>query len=174
MNDVPKSFGETIYKHNIAKMIGVCYRYTYHRQTAEDLAHDAFLVAIAKSSSFENKGSFEAWLRRIVVNVALQYLREQKKQKCHEDSLTYDTTSSEAQDENQSNEETSFSEAELLETIGRLPDHHKLVFNLYVIHNFTHAQIGAELGISEGTSKSHLARARKTSEDLADLRPIKA
>jgi RNA polymerase sigma factor (sigma-70 family) len=162
MNDVPKSFWETIYKHNIAKMIGVCYRYTYNRQIAEDLAHDAFLVAINKSSSFENKGSFEAWLRRIVVNIALQYLREQKKQKCHLDRIAYVMASTESQDENQSNEETNFSEAELLEAIELLPGHHKLVFNLYVFDNFTHAQIGAELGISQGTSKSHLARARKS------------
>ncbi|QHV97613.1 RNA polymerase sigma factor [Spirosoma endbachense] len=162
MNDVPKSFWETIYKHNIAKMIGVCYRYTYNRQIAEDLAHDAFLVAIDKSSSFENKGSFEAWLRRIVVNTALQYLREQKKKKCHLGRIAYVMASTEPQNENQLNEETNFSEAELLEAIECLPEHHKLVFNLYVFDNFTHAQIGVELGISEGTSKSHLARARKS------------
>ncbi|QIP15986.1 sigma-70 family RNA polymerase sigma factor [Spirosoma aureum] len=166
MNDVPKSFWETIYKHNIAKMIGVCYRYTYNRQIAEDLAHDAFLVAIDKSSSFENKGSFEAWLRRIVVNIALQYLREQKKQKSHLDRIAYVMASTESQDEIQSNEETNFSEAELLEAIEHLPEHHKLVFNLYVFDNFTHAQIGSELGISEGTSKSHLARARKSIREI--------
>ncbi|MVM35729.1 sigma-70 family RNA polymerase sigma factor [Spirosoma sp. HMF4905] len=161
MNGVTKSFWEATYKQNIAKLIGVCYRYTYNRQIAEDLAHDAFLVAIDKSSSFENKGSFDAWLRRIVINVALQYLREQKKQKHQEDRIAYDTTSIDYQDENQVNEENTFSKAELLEAIERLPEHHKLVFNLYVFDNFTHAQIGAELGISEGTSKSHLARARK-------------
>ncbi|GAB3957306.1 hypothetical protein GCM10028805_49640 [Spirosoma harenae] len=166
MNDVPKSFWEATYRQNIAKMIGVCYRYTSNRQIAEDLAHDAFLVAINKSKSFESKGPFEAWLRRIVVNVALQYLRDQKKQKHHENRMAYDTPTLEAQNESQNNEENSFSEAELLEAIGRLPEHHKLVFNLYVFDHFTHAQIGTELGISEGTSKSHFARARKTIREI--------
>jgi RNA polymerase sigma factor (sigma-70 family) len=161
MNDVSKTFWEATYKHTIAKMIGVCYRYTYDRQIAEDLAHDAFLLAIDKSSSFENKGPIEAWLRRIVVNVALQYLREQKRQQRRQERIAYDAAMHESADESQSNDEGAFSETELLEIVRSLPEHHKIVFNLYVFENFTHAQIAAELGISEGTSKSHLARARK-------------
>ncbi|GAB3936685.1 RNA polymerase sigma factor [Larkinella terrae] len=166
MNDVTKHFWEATYKQHIAKMIGVCYRYTYNRQTAEDLAHDAFLVAIDKSSSFENKGSFEGWFRRIVVNVALQHLRQQKKQKAHEDRIIYETPVIDFQNEHQTSDENGFSEAELLDAVGRLPEHHKLVFNLYVFDQYTHAQIGAELGISEGTSKSHLARARKKIREI--------
>lgn len=156
------NFWETTYKQNIAKMIGVCRRYTQDRQVAEDLAHDAFLIAIDKFSSFENKGPFEAWLRRIAVNVALQHLREQNRQKYIEEYSTF----AEIQDENHSEEYLSFTETELLNTINLLPEHHRLVFNLYVIDNYTHAQIGNELGISEGTSKSHLARARKKLREL--------
>lgn len=166
MNDIAKSFWKTIYKQNIAKMIGICCRYTHNRQTAEDLAHDAFLVAIDKFSSFENKGPVEAWLRRIVINVALQYLREQKKLKNVEDCAAYGTIDYDFQEENLSNDNRNFSEAELLKAISCLPEHHRLVFNLYVIDNFSHAQIGAKLGISEGTSKSHLARARKKIREL--------
>ncbi|MCU0326496.1 MAG: RNA polymerase sigma factor [Spirosomaceae bacterium] len=156
------NFWETAYRQNIAKMIGVCRRYTRDSQDAEDLAHDAFLIAIDKFSSFENKGPFEAWLRRITVNVALQHLREQNRQKYIEQYSTFIET----QDENHCEEYLSFTETELLNTINLLPEHHRLVFNLYVIDNYTHAQIGDELGISEGTSKSHLARARKKLREL--------
>jgi len=160
------SFWEATYRQNIAKMIGVCWRYTQNRQTAEDLAHDAFLVAIDKVSSFENKGPFEAWLRRIVVNVALQYLREQKRLEKWEEAHVYDAAGDAIQEENPAADDRGFSEAELLEAIGYLPEHHRLVFNLYVVDNFTHAQIAARLEISEGTSKSHLARARKKIREL--------
>lgn len=156
------NFWEATYKQNISKMIGVCRRYTQNRQVAEDLAHDAFLIAIDKFSSFENKGPFEAWLRRIVVNVALQHLREQNKQKIVEENASF----LEIQDENPNEENIIFTETELLNFISLLPEHHRLVFNLYVIDNFTHAQIGIKLGISEGTSKSHLSRARKKLKEL--------
>lgn len=161
-----KNFWETNYKQNIAKMISICYRYTHNRQVAEDLAHDAFLLAIDKSSSFESRGAFEAWLRRIVVNVSLQYLREQKKQKLHVDGIAYAEDLVEDHSEKQASEDPEFTKTELLEAIKLLPEHHRLVFNLYVIDHFTHAQIAAELGISEGTSKSHLARARKKIREL--------
>lgn len=160
------SFWEAAYRQNIAKMIGVCCRYTQNRQIAEDLAHDAFLVAIDKAASFENKGPFEAWLRRIVVNVALQHLREQRRQEKWELVHAYGSVADEIPEENPGNNDGSFSEAELLEVIANLPEHHRLVFNLYVIDHFTHAQIAASLGISEGTSKSHLARARKKLREL--------
>lgn len=166
MVDRTKHFWETNYRQNIAQMIGICYRYTHNRQIAEDLAHDAFLLAIDKSASFENKGHFNAWLRRIVVNVALQYLRDRKKQKNHEEKLAYQTELIEIQEEKQHSEDSDFTKAELLEAIRLLPEHHRLVFNLYVLDKFTHAQIANQLGISEGTSKSHLARARKKIREL--------
>lgn len=147
-------------------MTGICYRYTGDREVAGDLAHDAFLTAIGKSSGFEGKGPFEAWLWRITVNVALQYLREQKKRKYLDDWMTYTTNVMETQEDNLAHEDGGFSEEELLKAIDGLPEHHKLVFNLYVIDNFTHAQIAQELGISEGTSKSHLARARKKIREI--------
>lgn len=142
-------------------MIGICYRYTSNRQLSEDLAHDAFLKAIDKSSGFEGRGSFDAWLRRIVVNHALQYIRDQKKRIPIEDWHQYKSEEEQSEELNPAitiSGQTDFSEEELLEVINDLPDHHRLVFNLYVIDHFTHNQIGEELNISPGTSKSHLAR----------------
>ncbi|MCE6989803.1 RNA polymerase sigma factor [Dyadobacter sp. CY323] len=166
MDNLTNNFWENTYRQNISKMIGVCWRYTQDRQTAEDLAHDAFVVAIGKVSSFENKGPFEAWLRRIVVNVALQHLRQQKIREKLAQGAAYPAAYEVIQEENPDCDHFSFSETELLEVIANLPEHHRLVFNLYVIDNLTHGEIAAQLGISEGTSKSHLARARKKVREL--------
>jgi len=164
LTDFTDNFWETTYRQQIGKMIGICYRYVASRQVAEDLAHDAFIKAIDNSASFKGKGSFESWLRRIVVNVALHYLRDQKRIKHLNDWMLNQNVEMETPSHNTNKDlinRSDFSEEELLDAINCLPEHHRLVFNLYVIDKFTHAQIGEELGISPGTSKSHLARARK-------------
>lgn len=166
-----KTFWEKTYHQNINKLIGIGYRYTTDRQIAEDLAHDAFLLAYEKVDEFEGKGPFEAWLRRIMVNQCLQYLREQRKQKYIADYLQHEV---ETNEELSNEEKQDFSEAELLAAINQLPEHHKMVFNLYVIDGFSHAQIAKELDISEGTSKSHLARARKKIKELLSQKKKKS
>lgn len=166
MTESTKEFWKKAYQSNIGKLIGTCYRYTRNYQLSEDLAHDAFLKAIDKSGTFEGKGKFEAWLRRIVVNHTLQYLRDRKKDP-YLDDLMPDLVPQEPIEENiHPIKSMGFTIAELIDTIDQLPDHHRLVFNLYVLEEFTHAQIGSALGISEGTSKSHLARARKKLKQL--------
>lgn len=158
MTEPTQNFWETAYKQNIGKMLGICYRYVRDKQIAEDLAHDAFLQAIDKSSTYNGEGHFDAWLRRIVVNVALQYLRDQKKKEYHNEWIQYENENMNANEEVL---EMDFSEEELLDAINQLPEHHKMVFNLFVIDKFSHAEIAQELGINESTSKSHLLRARK-------------
>lgn len=166
MTDPAKQFWENAYQGNIGRLIGICYRYTRNYQLSEDLAHDAFLKAIDKSGTFTGSGQFEAWLRRIVVNHALQYLRDRKKEPQLVESMP-DLMYQEPKDDNiHPIKSMGFTIAELIDTIDQLPEHHRLVFNLYVLEEFTHAQIGEELGISEGTSKSHLARARKKLQHL--------
>jgi len=166
MDQISSKSWETIYRQNIARMTGICYRYTRNRHTAEDLAHQAFLIAIDKSSTFQNKGPFEAWLRRITVNVSLQWLRDQKKQHVLEKSIAYHSNYPDIPEDDVNVERPVITKAELIEAINFLPEPHRLVFNLYVIDNFTHAQIGNQLGIAEGTSKSHLARARKKIREI--------
>lgn len=160
MIETTNKFWEEIYYQNIKKMIGICYRYTYDSQLAEDLAHDAFVLAYQKVTSFEGKGPFEAWLRRIVVNVCLQHIREKSKEKYLHDCLSNEADAMDTHFETE-HKKYDFSHEKLLDAINQLPEHHKLVFNLYVIDKFSHAEIGKQLGISEGTSKSHLARGRK-------------
>lgn len=176
MIDSTEKFWDTVYRQNIRKLTGICYRYTANYPLAEDLAHDAFLKAMDKSASFQGKGFFEAWLRRIVVNHVLQYLREKKNKTYLDVCMQPESSIGLVEDPPEtaiSSEEIDFSEQELLEVIHTLPEHHRLVFNLYVLDNFTHLQIGKELGISAGTSKSHLARARKKLRQLLDEKASK-
>jgi len=169
--NLTKEFWEKAYKENAPKMIGICRRYVQDKVIAEDLVQDAFLTAINKSGSYAGKGSFDAWLRKIAVNNALMYLRVKNLKKINDDLFRNESEYQNMDEPNANDvrsviEQADFSGGELLEVIDNLPEHHKLVFNLYVIENYTHVQIGKELNISPGTSKSHLARARKRIQQL--------
>lgn len=164
MRETTAKFWESTYIKCIGTMAGICYRYTSSVQIAHDLAHDAFLKAIEKSETYRGTGAFEGWLRKITINVALEYLREQKKNLKLTDWVRENTKYAEFQENDLMEEKNDHTESELLAVINQLPDHHKLVFNLYVIDRYSHAEISKALGISEGTSKSHLSRARKKSE----------
>jgi RNA polymerase sigma factor (sigma-70 family) len=136
---------------------------------AEDLLHEVFITAINKYETYTGKGSFEGWLYRIAVNTALMYLRKERKiftEAWNDESLLSvqdydDTDRDDAEDVKSVVEAARFSSEELIFAIDKLPEHHKIVFNMYVMDGFSHKQIAAELNISQGTSKSHLARARK-------------
>jgi RNA polymerase sigma factor (sigma-70 family) len=153
-----------IYKENAPRMLGICRRYVKSIAVAEDIVQEAFITAIKKEGTYMGLGSFEGWLRRIVINTALGYLR--KNREIATDSVPEQIESSildTPADEPVKRiiESADFNEQQLLAVIDRLPDHHRAVFNLYVIDNFKHQQIGKMLNISTGTSKSHLSRARK-------------
>lgn len=162
-----------IYKNNAPRLLGICRRYVKDVQLAEDLMHNAFITAMDKIATFSGKGAFEGWLRRIVINTVLLYLRQSKKMQFSDNEPT-EYTSGLLQQEEQEAEHTqrkaienaNFSKEQLLEVVDMLPNHHKVVFNLYVIDGYTHNEIGELLSISPGTSKSHLARARKKIQQL--------
>lgn len=168
--DSSRKFWEKIYLENAPKLIGVCRRYVVDTELAEDLVHDAFIKAIDKQSTYKGKGNFEGWLRQIVVNTALMYLRKEKN---HKEKRIVEMTDridfaemTEKETSKSVIEEAQFTDNDLLAAIDCLPLHHKLVFNLYVIEEYSHKQIAQQLNISEGTSKSHLARARKKVQDI--------
>lgn len=162
--DFTTDFWTKAYNRNIGKLTGVCYRYVADRQLAEDLAHDAFMAAMEKSESFRGTGQFDAWLRRITVNTALQHLRTQAANQLYENILTDNEMDN--SDNRNIIAQVDFSQEELLAAVNQLPEHHRLVFNMYVIDGYSHAQIAEELGISENTSKSHLMRARKRLQEI--------
>ena len=162
-------FWDVAYRDNAPALLGVLRRYVKELSIAQDLLHEVFVTAIEKYDSYTGKGSFEGWLYRITVNTALMYLRGEQNRPAtmnvetwHTASLQDDETDDEPFDDTRATiEAAGFSNEELLSAIDRLPEHHKLVFNMYVIDDFSHKQIATELNISPGTSKSHLARARK-------------
>ena len=164
-----KSFWTKKYNQNIAKMIGTCYRYVPVRETAEDIAHDAFLTAIEKADTFKGTGSFEGWLMRITVNKALAYLNEQHKiVELAEDvaDLIGESEEVSGDDMLEAIRKADFTQQEIMEAIAQLPEHHRTVLNLYVFERYTHPQISKLLGIPVSTSKSHLLRARRHLQEI--------
>ena len=127
-------------------------KYAQNYEDAEDVLQDSFILIFDKIKQYKNKGSFEGWLKRITINVALQKYRQRKKLQV----VRNDEVEAEVTVELKQEIEADF----LLDLIQRLPDQYRLVFNLYVLDHFSHKEIAEMLQISEGTSKSNLSRAR--------------
>lgn len=162
-----------VYEQQAGKLIGSAYKYVKDRKQAEDIVQNSFIIAIQKAATFKGKGAFEAWLRRIVINECLMFLRANKRN--IETNLTEVEGMEDKRMEEEDVEEFSalkkvakaeFTTDELMETANLLVEHHRLVFYLYVIDDFSHKEIAQKLNISEGTSKSHLNRARKKLQEL--------
>ena len=136
------------------KMMTVCLRYARHRLEAEDLLQDAFIKVYNNIARFESKGSFEGWIRRIVVNTALKNVSRHSFQK---ENIGMEGVVESSVDPSVF---SALSEKELLGYISALPDGYRAVFNLYVLEGFSHREIGEALGIEESTSRSQLVKAR--------------
>lgn len=144
---------QQLYSRFSPKMLSVCRQYIKDIQLAEDVMITAFMKVFTSLSKFEHKGSFEGWIRRIMVNECISYLRVQKKVQFAEDEI-YKEESFNAIDSQFSTDQIQF-------LIDALPDGYKMVFNLYAIEGYKHNEIAKMLGINEGTSKSQLSHARK-------------
>lgn len=134
-------------------------------QVAEDLVQDTFEVAINKIDTFQGKGSFNGWIKRIAINHCLQYLRDQQSIRMRKNEFEKNWQQEMKVDENNDSRQTVLSRKELLEVIDDLPEQHKLVFNMYVLDGYKHHEIADLLNISVGTSKSNLSRARKKAKE---------
>jgi RNA polymerase sigma factor (sigma-70 family) len=144
-----------LYHQFAPKMYGVCLRYAKDASEAEDILQDGFIKVFANLKSFRHDGSFEGWIRRIIINVALEKIRKQNLLYPVEDVSKYDTI-------NLSDDVISkISADDLMIIIQKLPPRYRLVFNLYVIEGLSHQEIAKEMAITEGTSKSNLSRARE-------------
>ena len=153
---------EALYKRFYGKMMGVTLRYAKNRDEASDMLQEGFIKVFTSIRNFASKGSFEGWVRRIIVNTAVDHLRRNK----HEYMIVSTVyaregdipdPAEEVEDENLMN---NLSEAEILNAVSQLSPAYRTVFNLYVMENLPHKEIADQLGISEGTSKSNLAKAR--------------
>jgi RNA polymerase sigma factor (sigma-70 family) len=123
---------------------------------AEDNLQDAFITIFQRIGQFKGKGSFEGWMKRIAINTVLQKYRQKRLYDLPADDLMEQKLA-----DNQDNPSASIPLPILLSLIQELPERYRLVFNLYVLDGHTHKEIGGLLGISDGTSKSNLARARQ-------------
>lgn len=156
---------QKIYLDYSPKLLGICRRYIDDIYTAEDIVQDSFITAIQKNDQLNDEKALFAWLKKIVVNNALQHIRKHSKDTfvTTEPSEIPDTYSE--MDHHLLEEKNvfvyDFTSEELLSSIDSLPPHHKSVFNLYFIENHSHAEISGLLGITVNTSKSHLLRAKK-------------
>src|SRR2546428_6293075 len=144
---------ETIYRLYASKMLGVCSRYAKDHQEAEDMLQVGFVRMFDKICSFKNEGSFEGWLRRIMVNTAIEFYRRSSKMYVVDVEEAYDQHSDEFPMH-------AINVNDLMKIIQALPPGYRMVFNMYAIEGYSHREIAETMGISEGTSKSQLARAR--------------
>jgi len=144
---------EAVFKRLAGKMMAVCKRYLGTGPLAEDVFMEGFMKVFTKIDLFQEQGSFEGWVRRIMVNEALMALRKEGKMKFQETDFGYEIGQKEDAYVNLEVEE-------LNKLIESLPLGYKTVFNLYAIEGYTHQEIAETLGIQEGTSKSQLSRAR--------------
>lgn len=143
-----------VYEKYARKMLGVCLRYVRDEFEAEEILISGFMKVFDKISQFKGEGSFEGWVRKIMVNEALGYLRRTKSIYLETDLEKADYEPDYQSLGNQLEEE------DLLRMIQQLPSGYQTVFNLYAIEGYSHKEIGEMLGISENTSKSQLSRAR--------------
>jgi RNA polymerase sigma factor (sigma-70 family) len=143
-----------LYEGFYGKMLGVCQRYASNRDEARDILQDGFVKVFQSLENFGFNCPLDAWIRRIMVNTAIDKYR---KAAIQPDLYEVDTVLDLSSDDNVLDD---ISHQELLATIQLLPPGYKLVFNMYVIEGFSHKEIAGQLEISEGTSKSQLAKAR--------------
>lgn len=144
-----------LYQQFAPKMFGVCLRYAKDATEAEDNLQEGFIKVFSNLNTFRNDGSLEGWIRRIMINVSLEKIRKQHLLYPVEDVSIYDSV-------NFSDDVVAKMAAEdLMKLIQELPPRYRLVFNLYVIEGMSHQEIAEEMSITQGTSKSNLARARE-------------
>jgi RNA polymerase sigma-70 factor (ECF subfamily) len=144
---------QCIYSKYSSKMLSVCRQYIKDLQLAEDVMITAFMKVFVNLGRFENKGSFEGWIRRTMINECISFIRAQKKVHFIEDTVHFEGIDNEI--------DIQFSIEEIQSLIDSLPDGYKIVFNLFAIEGFKHKEIASMLGINEGTSKSQFSHARR-------------
>lgn len=145
---------EALYQQTASKMLAVCMRYAKDRMEAEDVLQLGYIKIFQKVAEYRGDGSFEGWMRRVMVNTAIESYRKNLRtlnvvpiEDAYEPPSTgFDFSRLGMQD--------------LLKVIQKLSDGYRMVFNMYAIEGYSHKEIAATLGISEGASKSQLSRAR--------------
>ena len=153
-----------VYQLFAGKLYPVCLKYSRTQQEAEDNLQEAFITIFKKIKQFEHKGSFEGWMKRIVINTALQTYRKKRVLNLVEDDYLEEVEVE--------IDESSVTLEFLLKIIQELPERYRMVFNLYVLDGYSHKEISGMLDIAEGTSKSNLSRARLILKEKIELNQL--
>jgi RNA polymerase sigma factor (sigma-70 family) len=147
---------ELLYRRHSAKLYAACLQYSGNDEEARDILQEGFIKIFENLQNYKHEGSFEGWIRRIVVNTALEKYRSRHNLFRVDDIDTISEPEAEPDNEDYSGLQA----VDLLYIIRELPPKYRMVFNLYAIEGYSHREIGTMLNISEGTSKSNLSRAR--------------
>jgi len=153
-----------LYKKFYSKMMGVCYRYTNNGEDAKDLLQDGVTKVFINLKRYQFNGSLEGWIRRIIVNTAIDHFRKKKNVFFVDDEEDYllERSVPESADAIYSQ----FGVEEIMSAVQSLSPAYRTVFNLYALEGFPHKEIAEKLCISEGTSKSNLAKAKKNLQNI--------
>ena len=165
-------YQELLFRQYFGKMMSICSRYAKDTDEAKDIVQDSFIKAFKSIAQLKEPETVEAWLKRIVVNTALTELRKKVNQVEHVDIEEQVNISNE--DFERLNDK--YSTEDILLIIQNLPEHYRMVFNLFVMEGYSHAEIAKELDINENLSKTKLSRARlliKQKMELMDISGIK-
>ncbi|MFD0793391.1 RNA polymerase sigma factor [Mucilaginibacter litoreus] len=146
---------ELLYKQLASKMLGVCMRYATHRMEAEDMLQNGFMRVFQKIEDYRGDGSFEGWVRRIMVHSSIEYYRRN-----HKMMQVVDIDEAGHEPVVDASAASSLQAKDLLNLIKELAPGYRMVFNLYAIDGYSHKEIAGIMGITEGASKSQLSRAR--------------
>jgi RNA polymerase sigma-70 factor (ECF subfamily) len=155
---------ELLYKRFSSKMYAVCLRYSKSADDAQDMLQEGFIKIFRNLEKFRGEGSFEGWIRRIFVNTSIEQLRKavnlNQVSETHENSI----------EDLEWNALDKFAAKDIIKIVQELSPGYRQVFNLYVIEGFSHKEISEMMGISEGTSKSQLARSKVILQKLIEER----
>ena len=151
---------EELYRRFSPRMYAVCLRYAGNAEEAEDILQEGFIKVFKKLDSFRSEGSFEGWVRRIFVNTAIEHFRRKR----------YLMPVTEKEENTLEGKYVSvldsLAEKDIISLVQELSPGYRTVFNMYVVEGYTHKEIADMLGISEGTSKSQLSRAKVILQDM--------
>ena len=158
-----RKYQKRLFELFYGKMMSVCMRYARDNDEAKDMLQNGFIKVYAKLDIYNFSGSLEGWIRRIMVNTAIDQIRKNKRDPFSiEDDARIQNLEEEVPFDNEENQqETSIQAEKAIKAISELSPAYRTVFNLYVMEGFTHKEIAEYLEISEGTSKSNLAKAKQ-------------
>lgn len=155
-----------LYEAHYGKMMGVCLRYADNKDDALDILHEGFIKVFRHIAKYQPGTSLYSWIRRIMVNTAIDYYRKSIRRRTEDLDQAYDLSS------NDPDAVSQCTEKEILTAVQTLSPAYRAVFNLYVIEGFSHKEIADQLGITESTSRSNLVKARSKLKSILASRMI--